>query len=39
MFTISGKVERPGNYELPLGTPFRVLLEDYAGGMLGRRRR
>jgi NADH-quinone oxidoreductase subunit F len=35
MFTISGKVERPGNYELPLGTPFRVLLEDYAGGMLG----
>ena len=25
MFTISGKVERPGNYELPLGTPFRVL--------------
>src|SRR5713101_5458985 len=26
MFTISGKVERPGNYELPLGTPFRVLL-------------
>ena len=34
MFTISGKVERPGNYELPLGTPFRVLLEDYAGGML-----
>ena len=37
MFTISGKVERPGNYELPLGTPFRVLLEEYAGGMLGRR--
>ena len=35
MFTISGKVERPGNYELPLGTPFRVLLEDYGGGMLG----
>ncbi len=34
MFTISGKVERPGNYELPLGTPFRVLLEEYAGGML-----
>ena len=30
MFTISGKVERPGNYELPLGTPFRVLLEEYA---------
>jgi NADH-quinone oxidoreductase subunit F len=35
MFTISGKVERPGNYELPLGTPFRVLLEEYGGGVLG----
>jgi NADH-quinone oxidoreductase subunit F len=37
MFTISGKVERPGNYELPLGTPFRSLLEDVAGGVLGGR--
>ena len=37
MFTISGKVERPGNYELPLGTPFRSLLEDAAGGVLGGR--
>jgi NADH-quinone oxidoreductase subunit F len=35
MFTISGKVERPGNYELPMGTPFRVLLEELAGGVLG----
>jgi NADH-quinone oxidoreductase subunit F len=35
MFTISGKVERPGNYELPLGTPLRVLLEEHAGGVLG----
>ena len=34
MFTISGKVERPGNYELPLGTPFRVLLDEYGGGIL-----
>ncbi len=33
MFSISGKVERPGNYELPMGTPFRVLLEDAAGGV------
>jgi NADH-quinone oxidoreductase subunit F len=33
LFTISGKVERPGNYELPLGTPFRVLLQDCAGGV------
>jgi NADH-quinone oxidoreductase subunit F len=35
MFTLSGKVERPGNYELPLGTPFRVLLEEFGGGVLG----
>jgi NADH-quinone oxidoreductase subunit F len=35
MFTISGKVERPGNYELPMGTPMRVLLEEHAGGVLG----
>jgi NADH-quinone oxidoreductase subunit F len=34
MFTISGKVERPGNYEVPLGTPFRTLLDDVAGGVL-----
>jgi NADH-quinone oxidoreductase subunit F len=34
MVTISGKVERPGNYEIPLGTPFRVVLEDLAGGVL-----
>jgi NADH-quinone oxidoreductase subunit F len=37
MVTISGKVERPGNYEVPLGTPFRFVLEDLAGGVLGGR--
>jgi NADH-quinone oxidoreductase subunit F len=37
MFTLSGKVERPGNYELPMGTPFRVLLEEHGGGVLGGR--
>jgi NADH-quinone oxidoreductase subunit F len=26
-------VERPGNYELPLGVPLRVLLEEHCGGM------
>lgn len=31
--SISGPVNRPGNYEMELGTPFRVLLEDMAGGM------
>ncbi len=32
LFSISGHVERPGNYEIPLGTPFSKLLE-MAGGM------
>jgi len=32
LFSISGHVTRPGNYEVPLGTPFSVLLE-MAGGM------
>ncbi len=32
VFSISGDVTRPGNYEIPLGTPFAKLLE-LAGGM------
>ncbi|PIT39542.1 NADH-quinone oxidoreductase subunit NuoF [Snodgrassella alvi] len=32
LFSVSGHVERPGNYEIPLGTPFRDLL-DMCGGM------
>jgi NADH-quinone oxidoreductase subunit F len=31
--SISGPVNRPGNYEVNMGTPFRVLLDDMAGGM------
>jgi len=34
MITISGKVERPGNYEIPMGTTFAAVLEELAGGML-----
>lgn len=34
IFSISGDVEKPGNYEIPLGTPFAKLLE-LAGGMRG----
>ena len=34
MITISGKVERPGNYEIALGTPFATVLEDLGGGVL-----
>jgi NADH-quinone oxidoreductase subunit F len=37
IFSISGHVERPGNYEIPLGTPFAKLLE-MAGGMRGGRK-
>ncbi len=33
MFGVSGKVKKPGCWELPLGTPIRELLENYAGGM------
>ena len=32
LFSVSGHVNRPGNYEVPLGTPFAELLE-MAGGM------
>jgi NADH-quinone oxidoreductase subunit F len=33
IFCLSGHVNRPGNYELPLGTPLRVLIEDFGGGV------
>ncbi|MYD77783.1 MAG: NADH-quinone oxidoreductase subunit NuoF [Gammaproteobacteria bacterium] len=33
VFSVSGHVNRPGNYEVALGMPFRELLE-MAGGML-----
>ena len=33
LFGISGKIKRPGCWELPLGIPIRELLEDYGGGM------
>ena len=35
IFSVVGDVERPGNYEVPLGTPFAKLLE-LAGGVQGR---
>jgi len=38
LFCISGHVNRPGVYELPLGTPLRRLIEDCAGGVSGGRR-
>jgi len=36
IFSVSGHVNKPGNYELPLGIPFRDLLE-IAGGVRGGR--
>jgi NADH-quinone oxidoreductase subunit F len=33
LFSVSGHVTKPGNYEVPMGTPFAELLE-MAGGML-----
>lgn len=32
IFSVSGDVQHPGNYEVPMGTPFSTLLE-LAGGM------
>jgi NADH-quinone oxidoreductase subunit F len=31
-FSVSGHVNKPGNFEIPLGTPFKTLL-DLAGGL------
>jgi len=36
IFSMVGDVERPGNYEVPMGTPFAKLLE-LAGGVKGGR--
>ncbi len=33
LFGASGKVKRPGLWELPMGTPLREILEGHAGGM------
>src|SRR6478672_8929074 len=37
IYSVSGDVELPGNYEIPLGTPFSKLLE-LAGGVRGGRK-
>jgi NADH-quinone oxidoreductase subunit F len=34
LFGVSGKVRKPGTWELPLGITFRELLEEHAGGMI-----
>ena len=35
LFAVSGHVKKPGVYEAPMGTTFRVLLDEYCGGMRG----
>jgi len=34
IFSLSGRVKKPGNYELPFGTTFRELVYNYGGGIL-----
>jgi len=36
IYSVSGDVELPGNYEVPMGTPFSVLLELAGGVRKGR---
>jgi len=38
LFAISGHVTKPGVHEAPMGTTFRVLLDEYAGGMRGNKK-
>jgi len=33
IFSVSGRVNRPGNYELPLGTTLREIIYEHAGGI------
>jgi NADH-quinone oxidoreductase subunit F len=35
LFCISGHVNKPGIYELPMGFPLRQMIEDVAGGISG----
>jgi NADH-quinone oxidoreductase subunit F len=37
VYSLSGNVERPGNYEAPLGTTLRELIYDLGGGIAGGR--
>lgn len=34
IFSLSGRVNKPGNYELPLGVPIRYLIEECGGGII-----
>lgn len=34
LISLSGDIQRPGNYEVPLGLPLQTLLHEWAGGPL-----
>jgi NADH-quinone oxidoreductase subunit F len=34
IFSLSGRVKKPGNYELPFGTTFRELIFEHGGGII-----
>ncbi|MBC8505912.1 MAG: NADH-quinone oxidoreductase subunit NuoF [Anaerolineales bacterium] len=34
VFSLSGRVKKPGNYELPFGTSFRELIFEHGGGII-----
>lgn len=34
LYGVSGKVKKPGLWELPLGTTMREIIEEHAGGMM-----
>jgi len=38
IFSLSGNVNKPGNYELPMGTTFRELIFDHGGGIPNERK-
>ncbi len=38
LYCVSGHVQRPGVYELPMGTTLREIIEVHAGGMLAGRK-
>ena len=38
IFSLSGNINKPGNYELPLGTTFRELIFKHGGGIPNGRR-
>lgn len=35
IFSVSGAVNNPGNFEVPMSIPLKELIEEYAGGVIG----